>query len=74
MIGKEKLSEIRASLLERCGTSGEDMIKSLDERVRKLERQQPPNRVEIETLKLIRDGLRVKPKAAKGTRKRARTR
>ena len=67
MIGKKKLSEIRASLLETCGASGEDVIKSLDERVRKRERRQPPNRVEIETLKLIRDGLREKPKTAKGT-------
>ncbi len=74
MIGKQKLSEIRASLRERHEKSGGDLIKSLDERVRRLERRRPPNRVEIETLKLIRDGLRAKPKTAKPATKRARSR
>lgn len=63
MMGKKTLSEIRASIRGACGPSGADLIKSLDARVRKLERRQPPKPVEIETLKLIRDGLRAEPKS-----------
>jgi hypothetical protein len=74
MIGKKSLSGVRAVLLNKCAKSGIDPADWFDEQIRRVERTPSPNQLEIETLRLIRDGLRAKPPRAKRTGKRARTR
>jgi hypothetical protein len=74
MIGKKSLRRIRASLLDKCADAGIDPARWFDEQIDKLEHGPPPKPTEIETLKLIRDGLRAKPADAKRVRKRIRTR
>jgi hypothetical protein len=74
MIGKKRLSDVRAGLLEECAKSGIAPARWLNERIGRLERRPSPNPVEVETLKLIRDGLRSKSARAKRAVKRGRTR
>lgn len=74
MIGKKHLSDVRAGLLEDCARSGIDPIRWFDEQIGKLEVARSPNATEIETLKLIRDGLQSKRSVVKLKRKRARSR
>ena len=74
MIGKKRLSDVRAGLLEECARSGIAPAHWFNERIERLERSSSPNAMEIETLKLIRDGLRSKPARSKRVRKRAQTR
>jgi hypothetical protein len=65
MIGKKTLSAIRADLLEQCAKEGIDAAVWFEKQIRNLESGKSPKPAEIETLKLIRDGLRVetgKPK------------
>jgi hypothetical protein len=68
------LSEIRATLREIHGPPGRDLANSIERRLLNLERQHTPKPVEIETLKLLRDGLRTKPKSTSAVRKKLRTR
>jgi hypothetical protein len=74
MIGKKRLADVRAGLLEECTKSGIAPARWFDEQIGRLERSPSPNPLEIETLKLIRDGLRVKPARSKHVRRRARAR
>ena len=64
MIGKKKLKDVRKSVRDAMSDSAKQLTKSL-------ERRRSPQPVEIETLRLIRDGLRKRPKPAKSARKRA---
>jgi hypothetical protein len=57
MIGKKTLRAIRADLLE-CARAGIDPAVWFDDQIRKLESGKSRKPAEIETLKLIRDGLR----------------
>jgi hypothetical protein len=59
MIGKKSLSAIRADLLEEWARAGIDPAVWFDKQIRKLESGKSPKPSEIETLKLIRDGLRM---------------
>jgi hypothetical protein len=74
MIGRKKLNEIRATLRETHGPQGWELANSIEQRLLKLERQHTPKPLEIETLKLLRDGLRAKPKSISAVRKKLRTR
>lgn len=69
MIGKKRLRDVRASLLEECTKADMDPVVWFDEQIRKLETGTAANALEIETLKLIRDGLQAKPSDAKPIRK-----
>ena len=74
MIGKKRLSDVRARLQKECAKSGIAPARWFNERIERLERSPSPNALEIETLKLIRDGLRSKPARSKRVRRRVRTR
>jgi hypothetical protein len=65
MIGKKRLSEVRASVLKTCAQAGIDPARWFDEQIGKLEHTPLPNAREIETLRLIRDGLQSKTPGAK---------
>lgn len=58
MIGKRKLSEIRAGLVKACAKAGVDPAVWMEQEISKANRAQPRNNAEIETLMLVRDGLR----------------
>lgn len=58
MMGKKKLSEIRASVAKACAKAGVDPAVWIEEEISKANRTKPRNKAEIETLKLVRDGLR----------------
>ena len=73
MIGKKRLRDVRASILNECGKAAIDPAQWFGEQIDKLEHGTPVNTLEIETLKLIRDGLQSKPSGAKRIRKRTRT-
>ena len=70
MIGKEKLREIRSNVIQAFTKAGIDPGKWMDEQIRKAKRETPKNMAEIETLQLIRDGLR----AAASRKRRPRSR
>lgn len=70
MIGKKKLKEIRASVVKACDQAGIDPEVWLAEEINKANRAEARNKVEIETLRLVRDGLR----AAESQKRRARAR
>ena len=72
MISKRKVSEIRANLLKACAEAEIDPAVWFDEEIRKAKSAEPQNVVEIETLKLVRDGLRAT--ATRKSRKRTVTR
>jgi hypothetical protein len=74
MIGKKRLTDVRTSLLDECAKSRIDPARWLDEQIGKLEVAAPVNAREIETLKLIRDGLQSKSSRPKRVRKRTRAR
>jgi hypothetical protein len=74
MIGKKKLKDVRKSVRKRCGPSAADLIKSLDSQIQQGRHGRPLKSVEIETLNMIRDGLRKRRKTTKAAGKRARTR
>ena len=74
MVGKKKLNEIRATLREIRCPRGRELTNSVEQQLLNLERQHTPKSVEIETLKLLRDGLRAKPKSTSAARKKLRTR
>jgi len=74
MIGKKHLRDVRAGLLEECARAGLDPMRWFDAQIGKLELSRSPNETEIETLKLIRDGLQSKPSAGKRKRTRPRSR
>lgn len=58
MIGKKKLSEIRSDVVKAFAKAGIDSDVWIEEEIGKANRAVPRNEAEIETLKLIRDGLR----------------
>lgn len=58
MIGKKKLREVRADILKACANAGLDSPVWIEEQIDKANRAVPRNEAEIETLLLIRDGLR----------------
>lgn len=68
MIGKKKLKEIRAGVVKACDQAGVDPEVWLAEEISKSTRATARNKVEIETLLLVRDGLR----AAASKKRRAR--
>ena len=70
MIGKKTLSAIRTDLLKECAKTGIDPAVWFDEQIRKLESGKSCEPTEIETLKLIRDGLRVETAKPKRSGKR----
>jgi len=72
MIGKKRLTDVRASLLDECAKSRIDPTRWLDEQISKLEVAAPVNVREIETLKLVRDGLKSKSSRSKRAGKRTR--
>lgn len=74
MIGKKTLREIRVNLLDACAEAGVDPAAWFDEEIRKAKRAKAPNAVEIETLKLVRDGLRAGASGKQRARKRVTTR
>lgn len=78
MMGKKTLSEIRESLLHACAEAGVDPATWFDEQICKTKGKKSPNATEIETLELIRDGLRAdasrKRRAPKNLPARARRR
>jgi hypothetical protein len=74
MMGNKKLSEIRASLLEACAKAGVDPAVWFDEQILKARNGKSPNTIEIETLKLVRDGLRSDVSRKQQARKRLPTR
>ena len=65
MIGKNSLIAIRADLLEDCTKAKIDQGVWFDKQIRKLESGKSPKPEEIETLKLIRDGLRTETRNPK---------
>lgn len=71
MIGKKKLSEIRASLVKACAKAGIDPAVWMDEEISKAHRAKPRNNAEIETLTLVRDGLRSTAKRQRRSRARS---
>ncbi|HJT31110.1 MAG TPA: hypothetical protein VJ783_03510 [Pirellulales bacterium] len=70
MIGKKKLSEIRAGIVKACAKAGIDPAVWMEEEISKANRATPRNKAEIETLLLVRDGLR----AAGSNKRRVRAR
>jgi hypothetical protein len=74
MIGKKRLTDVRTSLLNKRAESPIDPARWLDEQIGRLEVAAPVNVREIETLKLIRDGLQSKSVRPKRVRKRTRAR
>lgn len=70
MIGKKKLNDIRAGVAKAFADAGLDPVLWADKQIDKEEGRVQPNTAEIETLKLVRDGLR----AAASRKRRARTR
>lgn len=70
MMGKKKTSEIRASILKACARAGIDPAVWMEQEISKANRAKPRNKAEIETLLLVRDGLR----AADSRRRRVRAR
>ena len=74
MIGKKKLSEIRTNLLDACAKAGLDPAVWFDEQIGKANCEKSRNVVEIETLKLVRDGLRADASRKQRARKRIPTR
>lgn len=71
MIGKKKLSEIRASVVKACAEAGLDPAVWTEEQISKANRAKRRNKAEIETLTLLRDGLRAT--VARKRRSRARS-
>jgi hypothetical protein len=69
MIGKKTAKSIRAELLEECKKSGIDPADWFDKQLRKLESGNAAKPYEIETLKLIRDGLKTEPRRRKARSK-----
>lgn len=74
MIGKKKLKDVRKSVRDRCAQSATDLKKSLDAQTQRGRHGQTLKPVEIETLNLIRDGLRKRRKTTKAVGKRPHTR
>ena len=74
MIGKKNLNDIRESVRSASGQAVTDLTKALDNRSQRSEQRQPLKPVEIETLNLIRDGLRKRRNPTKAAGKRVRTR
>jgi hypothetical protein len=68
MIGKKKLSEIRASVDTACAKAGLDPTVWIDEQIGEADRAKPRHAAEIETLMLIRDGLRAAASRKRGRR------
>jgi hypothetical protein len=58
MIGKKRLKDIRASINRAAANEGVDIPSWIEEKIVEAKRAKPRNKVEIETLMLIRDGLR----------------
>ena len=71
MIGKKKLSEIRGSVAKAFAQEGIDPAVWVEQQISNANRAKPQNRAEIETLTLVRDGLRTA--AARTRRARARS-
>ena len=69
MIGKKKLSAIKAELREAFKSEGLDQA-WFGRQIRKLERQAKPKATEIETLVMMRDALAAAAPAATRTRSR----
>ena len=65
MIGKKCLRDVRSGLLDECAKAGVVSARWFDERIGKLEHSASRNTREIETLKLILDGLRTTPSGSK---------
>lgn len=75
MIGKKKLSTIRAEIRERFVSQGFDVERWFGEQIRKLDGHPPPDPQDVESLKLIRQALAGAAKAApKKGRRRANSR
>jgi len=70
MIGQKPLGDIRANLLKECAQAGIDPLVWFDQQIQNRERLRSANPIEIETLKLIRDGLQAEKPAAKSLDKR----
>jgi hypothetical protein len=71
MIGKKKLSTIRAEVREAFVRTGTDPDQWFEQQIRKLERRRSFNQGELETLRLLRDAL---ADAAQAAPKKARRR
>lgn len=71
MIGKKKLSETRATIVNASAKAGLDPAAWIEEQIGEANLVTPRNMAEIETLMLIRDGLRVA--ASRKRRSRARS-
>lgn len=70
MIGKEKLSEIRSNVMQAFAKSGIDPDVWIEEELGKANGAVPRNEAEIETLKLVRDGLQAAASRKRRTRSR----
>ncbi len=70
MIGKKSLAEIRDSLREACQQAAIDPDEWIAEQLRKLDSKSSARPHEIETLELIRSGLRARSSTGKRPRKK----
>ena len=62
MMGRKKLSEIRAELRAAFGQSDKELVAWFDQNMNDLEKQPKVSKTELETLERLRDALLRKPR------------